>query len=41
MMTLDSIVLRMLQACPANAQLTQSIRVVSNGAPDGLILDAD
>jgi len=40
-MTLDWIMPGMLQAGYANAQLTQSIQVVSNGAPDGLILEED
>ena len=40
-MTLDLIVPRMLQAGPVNGRLTQSIQVVSNGALDGPILEAD
>jgi hypothetical protein len=39
-MTLGLIVPRMLQALPAKWELTQSVQIVSNGTPDGPILEA-
>jgi hypothetical protein len=38
-MTLDLIVPGMVRAGPARWELTRSIQIVSNGTPDGLILE--